>query len=267
MELQTPINEGQTGVEGQQEPIETAPELDEGNGTEGEPAAPATQQPSKPVQTPEQNAAYRERRIKAEREQDELIAEIYDGKYKTVAEYKAAKAEWDKHQAAEKLAEREAITTEAALRIMESERKAEEAKRIAEMTQAELKAYHAKEAINAEADNYAKHPKWGQFFTENREAIIAEAEKYAKHGGEAADMLDYATMIVHHNTWKEPEPVDIAAIKAEGVKEHLEALKKQNAPVEPRGGGIPNTPPATTGNALKDAQRNSEERLRRLKEM
>jgi phosphoribosyl-ATP pyrophosphohydrolase len=184
-------------------------------------------------------------------EADALIAEIYQGQFKTVAEYRAAVER-------QKLID-EGKDPEVYAEIQESKRQAEEARKLAEMTQSELKAYRQKEAILAAADAYAQHPKWGQFFTANRDAVMAEAMKLVGNDGSAESMLDYARMLVLNDTYK---PVDVDAIKAEAVKEYLAGLKKQAAPVEARGGGIPNTPPTTSGNPLKDAFAASMNRLK-----
>jgi hypothetical protein len=260
MELQTPVNDGQAVDEGQQEePIEQPAGQGEGNGQGSEPdAAPATQQPNKPAQTPEQNAVYRERRIKAERERDEAVEFAYGGQ---------GIHTWEQLQAAR---EQQRMADEAAKRNMSAEDYAEweaakheaaEAKRIAESTQKELVAYRQKDAILKEADNYAKHPKWGAFFAEHRDEIIAKAMQFAGQDGRAEDMIDYARMLVFNDKWEPPKPVDVAAIEADGVKKHLEALKKQNVPVETRGGGIPG-PTAPTGDVFKNAELSALSKLR-----
>jgi hypothetical protein len=263
MEIQTPVNDGQAVDEGQQEPTE-ATELDASVGTEGEPAAPAEQQPNKPAQTPEQNAAYKARRIKAEQEAeaarqaaDALIAEIYDGKFKTVAEYKAAKAEYDAAQEAE----RRGMTTEDYKLMTEAQRTAAEADKRAQTVEKRLATYERREEITRLSEAFLTHPKYGAFFTANKADVLAYAETLDPTLGTAQEQLEFATRQVIADKWEPPAPVDEAAIKAAGVKEHLEALKKQAVPVETRGGGIPGTP-APTGDAFKRAETSALSKLR-----
>jgi hypothetical protein len=266
---------GQAGVEGQQE--QTEPIVNDettgqdGNGTEGEQAAPAKQQPDKPRQTPEQNREYRERRIRAEqaleeakqaaqREKDELVAKIFKGQFRTAAEWQAA---YDA-EVMQQQAEAKGMSAEDYAAWMDTQRKAEEADRRATETEQRLAKYERREEMNKMTAEMESHPQYGAWFKDHRADVLAFADTLDHTQGTAQEQLEMATMLMLAKGYAPPQPVDEAAIEQRGVQKYIESLKKQNAPVEPRGGGIPTTPPAPrTGNAVNDAYRASVDRLTR----
>jgi hypothetical protein len=135
-------------------------------------------------------------------------------------------------------AQEKGIDPEVYKRVVESEQTAKQAlERLAQ--------YENKEKLVKQAEEMAKDPRWGNFFNANKDSIIETANKYNVD-------LTTARLLVLEEKFEQP---DLEKIKADAVKEHIEAIKKGNLPVEHSGGGgtIVTTSPKTFADARKGA--------------
>lgn len=272
-----PVDDGQAGIGVPQEPIEQNDPDAQQPGNNGDPAGLADQQPE-PAKRGGPDPAMKERRIKAERDtedlrkqfeefkttsvrdRDQLIHTIFGGQYRNYDEWKAV---YDA-QVLHDQATAKNMSDEDYAAWMDTQRKAEEADRRATETEQRLAKYERREEINKMTAEMESHPQYGAWFKDHRADVLAFADALDHTQGTAQEQLEMATMLMLAKGYAPPQPVDEAAIEQRGVQKYIESLKKQNAPVEPRGGGIPTSPPApSTGNAVKDAYRASVDRLTR----
>jgi hypothetical protein len=149
-------------------------------------------------------------------------------------------------------------------RMTAAERKATELEQKTNETAARLTQYERRDALTAAAESYAAgSTKFSDFFKANREEILKTAVDMKGDGLTPEEHLNAALMYVLADKYEPPKPVDEKAIGEAAVKAYLESINKIGAPVEARGGGIPNTPPVSTGNAIRDAELMTREMLKR----
>jgi len=253
-EITTEVDAGQAGVESQPEQQQ---EPTDANGEGSEPEAPATQKPETRSQTHEENDRFKSMRQKAESE-----AELKHAPDRTIAEQTRELAklygisieellENSKKTAMERQAAAHDMTYEEYVERENQKRETEATKQKLGELESKVNTYERKDALVRVAETYAAtNPKWAQFFNDNRAAIMEVANNIKGDNMTPEAHLDFARMYVFNEKY---EPPNMEALKQQHIKEYHETLRNQ-PPAEQRGGGIPNSPPKTTGNVFKDAE-------------
>jgi hypothetical protein len=213
--------------------------------------APAPADPA-PNPTPEPDVTNTQvfaRRLKEEtskaeqRAKDDAISKLSGGQYSTWAEYEQA-LEQEKQNAE---AQQSNIDPQVYQRLVNAENTSKQALE-------RLSKYEQKEAIETQAAEMAKDPKWSGFFNENKDEILSTASQ-------SNCDLQTARLIVLDKKYQTP---NMEEIKKNAVKEYIENLKKGNKPVE-GSGNAPITVPGTP-KTWEEARKGAREMLRASKQ-
>lgn len=165
-------------------------------------------------------------------------------------------------QAMAQEAERKGIDPAVYEQMTKAEHEAAEAKEQVQTFAERLASYERRDELVKAAPAFADATKFGKFFKDNQAEILEYANSI-KPVGTPQDQLGFATLMIFEQKY---EPPDEEKIGKAAVQKYLEDVRKGNAPVEPRGGGVPPTAPVTTGNAMKDAYAASMARLQGVKQ-
>lgn len=277
------------------------PEITAANAVAGEEAAPETSatsnaEPTEPAEPDKQLTETQvfARRLKeaTEKTRQETLAAAEADKQKAIneANQKAIDAEYDRlygkeydihskaeydaeiaRQARARQAEEKGYPVELAERLNAVEQKAMTAEERAMTAEQRLALYERREELGKASEVYAdRKPKMAEFFKSNRAEIMEIANLMKPDGLTAEEHLDGAVMSVFEDHYEPPKPPTESDVPAEvkkvigdkAVAAYLETVNKNNRPIEGRGGGIPPTPPASTGDKWKDSENIARAKMR-----